>query len=245
MYCITINNSHFEKIKRIGYLPVGLGDNIKNKNFYNDKVGENISRKNPYYGEYCQYRKFWSLKNKKISYNTLNEFKENIIEYIPEEFSKYESILGQPLYINQFRLSKFIKKGFFKIIKNPLLLLIKKKRNIKFHFDLMHGEGNLDKAIRLLDINDRSDFNYFVNSEISFNPHNMFICKSNETLEKYYNSVFPWLTRCEKEFGFNLEGYGLKRIYGFLAERYMSFWFQKYTKFKTLPITFKDISDLN
>ena len=266
MYCITINNSHFEKIKRIGYLPVGLGDNIQNKNFYNDKFGENISKKNPYYGEYtfhywlwkneiknlknkwigfCQYRKFWSLKNKKTTYNTLNEFKENIIEYIPEEFSKYESILGQPLYINQFRLSKFIKKGFFKIIKNPLLLLIKKKRNIKFHFDLMHGEGNLDKAIRLLDINDRSDFNYFVNSEISFNPHNMFICKSNETLEKYYSSVFPWLTRCEKEFGFNLEGYGLKRIYGFLAERYMSFWFQKYTKFKTLPITFKDISDLN
>ena len=107
MYCITINNSHFEKIKRIGYLPVGLGDNIQNKNFYNDNFGENISKKNPYYGEYtfhywlwkneiknlknkwigfCQYRKFWSLKNKKISYNTLNEFKENIIEYIPEEF---------------------------------------------------------------------------------------------------------------------------------------------------------------
>ena len=155
MYCITINNSHFEKINRIGYLPVGLGDNIKNKNFYNDKVGENISRKNPYYGEYtfhywlwkneiknlknkwigfCQYRKFWSLKNKKITFNTLNEFKENIIEYIPEEFSKYESILGQPLYTNQFKLSKFVKKGFFKIIKNPLLLLDKKKKKYKISF---------------------------------------------------------------------------------------------------------------
>ena len=35
MYCITINNSHFEKIKRIGYLPVGLGDNnfSKDSNF--------------------------------------------------------------------------------------------------------------------------------------------------------------------------------------------------------------------
>ena len=155
MYCITINNSHFEKIKRIGYLPVGLGDNIKNKNFYNDKLGDNISKKNPYYGEYtfhywlwkneiknlknkwigfCQYRKFWSLKNKKITFNTLNEFKENIIEYIPEEFSKYESILGQPLYTNQFKLSKFVKKGFFKIIKNPLLLLDKKKKKYKISF---------------------------------------------------------------------------------------------------------------
>ena len=48
----------------------------------------------------------------------------------------------------------------------------------------------------------------------------------------------------KKNLALTLEGYGLKRIYGFLAERYMSFWFQKYTKFKTLPITFKDISDL-
>jgi hypothetical protein len=46
-------------------------------------------------------------------------------------------------------------------------------------------------------------------------------------------------------FGFDLDGYGLKRIYGFLAERYMSYWFKKYTKFSTMPIIFKDISELN
>ena len=61
----------------------------------------------------------------------------------------------------------------------------------------------------------------------------------------YYNSVFPWLAKCEKLFGFDLEGYGLKRIYGFLAERYMSFWFKKYTKFRLMPIIFKDISDFD
>ena len=119
----------------------------------------------------------------------------------------------------------------------------KKKRNIKFHFDLMHGEGNLDKAIKLLNKDDQEDFRIFVNNEVSFNPHNMFICKSNKILYNYYNSIFPWLERCEKIFGFNLDGYGLKRIYGFLAERYMSFWFKKYTKYKTMPIIFKDIND--
>ena len=36
------------------------------------------------------------------------------------------------------------------MIKNPNLFFNKNKRNIKFHFDLMHGEGNLDKAIALL-----------------------------------------------------------------------------------------------
>ena len=71
----------------------------------------------------------------------------------------------------------------------------------------------------------------------------MFICKSKEKLNHYYNSLFPWLERCEAEFGFDLKGYGLKRIYGFLAERYLSYWFKKYTKFKTMPIIFKDISD--
>jgi hypothetical protein len=109
----------------------------------------------------------------------------------------------------------------------------------------MHGEGNLDKAINLLDNENRKDFNEFVNSETSFNPHNMFICKSKDILNNYYGTVFPWLERCEKEFGFNLDGYGLKRIYGFLAERFLSYWFKKNTNFCTMPIIFKDIGKLD
>ena len=109
----------------------------------------------------------------------------------------------------------------------------------------MHGEKNLNKAIDLLDAKNQDDFRNFVNTEVSFNPHNMFICKSNKILMNYYNALFPWLERCEKIFGFELEGYGLKRIYGFLAERYMSFWFQKYTKFSLMPIIFKDVSEIN
>ena len=265
MYCITLKDEHFDIIKRFGYIPVGLGKDIRNKNFITDAIGENISEKNPYYGEYtfhywlwkneikklnnnwigfCQYRKFWLLENTDRIYDNFDDLNKDIITNIPKEFDNYESILGEPININQFKLSKLIKKNFLKIVSNPSFLF-NKKRNIKFHFDFMHGEGNLDKAISLLDNNDKSDFDYFVNSEVSFNPHNMFICKSNEVLEKYYNSIFPWLKRCEKKFGFELEGYGFKRIYGFLAERYMSFWFKKYTKYNTLPILFKDISDLN
>ena len=131
------------------------------------------------------------------------------------------------------------------MIKNPSLFFSSSKRNIRFHFDMMHGDGNLDKAINLLEKKDRDDFSFFVKNEVSFNPHNMFICKSYNTLERYYSSIFPWLERCEEEFGFNLKGYGSQRIYGFLAERYMPYWFRKYTKSATLPIIFKDISDLN
>ena len=64
----------------------------------------------------------------------------------------------------------------------------------------MHGEGNLDKAISLLDNeDDRKDFNEFVNTEVSFNPHNMFICKSNKILNNYYNTIFfPGLKNVKK-----------------------------------------------
>ena len=108
---------------------------------------------------------------------------------------------------------------------------------------MMHGDGNLAKAINLLDISEKEDFKIFMENCVSFNPHNMFICKSKKILKDYYDSLFPWLERCEKEFGFELTGYGLKRMYGFLAERYMSYWFQKYTNFKLMPIIFKDLSD--
>jgi hypothetical protein len=127
---------------------------------------------------------------------------------------------------------------------NPSLFFNKNKRTIKFHFDMMHGKGNLDKAIQVLDVNNKNDFKDFVNSEVSFNPHNMFVCKNKEILFSYYESLFPWLYNCEKIFGFkDLKGFGLQRIYGFLAERYMSYWFKRYTKYKILPIQFKDISD--
>jgi hypothetical protein len=266
MYCVTINDEHYDKIKKLGYEPVGLGNKIISKNFLKDDTKNNISKKNPYYGEYtfhywlwknniinsedkwigfCQYRKFWTIGSQKINIKSLKDLNNNIIKEIPSIYKDYESILGEPLFINQFRLSKFFKKNLKEIILSPSLLFNKNKRNIKFHFDMMHGYGNLNKAINLLNINDRDDFRNFVNTEVSFNPHNMFICKSSKTLIKYYNSVFTWLEKCENEFGFDLDGYGLKRIYGFLAERYMSFWFKKYTRSATLPIIFKDITDLN
>ena len=112
---------------------------------------------------------------------------------------------------------------------------------------MWHGQNYLTKAIKLLDRDNREDFTRFVETQCSFNPENMFICKSKKILIKYYENIFPWLEKCEKTFGFEgLSSYGQTRIYGFLAERFMSYWFQKNTKYKTMPIIFYDIrKDLN
>ena len=265
MFCLTLEPGHLDLIKNLNYTAVGLGEKVFPNNCLSDKNGVNISKKNKYYGEYtfhywlwknylekidqnwigfCQYRKFWSLNyvsNKEIN---LQNLKNKVLTEIPNDLNKYDIILGDPFFVNERKIMKFIKKGFILIISKPQILFNKEARNIKFHFDLMHGRNNLDKAIDLLNIENREDFRKFVNNEVSFNPHNMFICKSKKLLKSYYNEIFPWLEDCEKIFGFhNLKGYGLTRIYGFLAERFMSYWFKKNANYKELPILFHDIND--
>ena len=59
----------------------------------------------------------------------------------------------------------------------------------------------------------------------------MFIAKK-KVMNDWFSSLFKWLLRCEKEFGFRkLKGYDQKRLYAYLAERYLSFWFKKNTKY--------------
>ena len=268
MFCLTLEPNHYKFIKELGYTPVGLGKKFFNEDWLTDKSKINISKKNENYGEYtyhywiwknyldelddgwigfCQYRKFWSLEEHKVENINFNSLGYQVLKEVPEEFDKYDSILGRPMYVNQWKIMKFIKKGLKNILKKPFLIFNKKKRNLNFHFDLMHGENNLNNAISLLDAANQNDFRKFVNTEVSFNPHNMFICKSKKKIKSYYEDLFPWLEKCEKLFGFeNLKGFGKKRIYGFLAERFMSYWFNKNTKCTTMPIIFYDIrKDLN
>jgi hypothetical protein len=92
----------------------------------------------------------------------------------------------------------------------------------------------------LVDIEDRSDFLNFVNTSTSYNPHIMFIAKP-QIVNRWFNKLFPWLLRCEKEFGFEeLQGYDTQRLYAYLAERYLSFWFNKHTKTLAWPWIFFD-----
>ena len=123
-----------------------------------------------------------------------------------------------------------IKRGYKSLIQNPKIFFNKNRQSIKFHFDMHHGHGNLDRAINVMNNKDRNEFREFVHENISFNPHIMFISKGT-VLERWFGDLFSWLFQCEKIFGFkSLKGYDTTRLYAFLAERYLSFWFKKYTK---------------
>ncbi len=263
IFCLTLNPDHEDLIKKLSYEPVGLGEKKFSKECFNDKIGINISNKNPFYGEYtfhywiwknyidkiktewvgfCQYRKFFIKKEHAsdiLDFETLNSI---LLKKVETNNNEFDCILGDKFSVKDYKLSKILKNHFGVFLRNPALFFNKKKRNLKFHFDLFHGKGNLDLAIDLLDERNKKDFRNFMNHETSFNPHNMFICKK-KILNDYYNVVFPWLEKCENHFGFDkLQGYGLRRIYGFLAERFLSYWFTKNYKFKQFPIIFKDLS---
>ena len=260
IYCHSLYSEMLNKIKKVGYTPVGLG----NKNFSNEWIRDNtlinISHKNKHYAEYtfyywfwknilpkindnqwigfCSYRELWGNK-KQITENS--KFEDVVLTEISSEWEKFDTIVGEHIFMNELKFSKLVKHGLWSLARNPSAV-VKSKRNLRFQFDMWHGNGNLDKAIDLLDDNDKEDFREYTKKNVSFSRGNMFVCRSKKIINAYFNSIFPWLQRCEKIFGFNLKGYGKTRIYAFLAERYLSYWFNKYTKPLLWPVIFYDIT---
>ena len=268
MYCISVDEKDLSLIKRLNYIPVGLGNKKFSKEWISDSNGENISHKNKWYTEltfhyyfwknelinhnnnwigFCAYRDFWVNESEYSSYqkdpinyhirntNRYNEIENIALRQIPDEWDNFDTILGDEIFLDKIKFMKILKYGKLSLLRNPKAIF-KSGRNIRWHFDMFHGNGIIDKAANLLEESERNDFIKYINEKNSFNRGPMFICKSKEVLNKFYSSLFSWLERCEKEFGFELDGYGQTRIYAYLAERFTPFWFKKYSKCYIWPI---------
>ncbi len=258
IYCMCLDNNYLNIVKRLNYIPVGLKNNNFSNEWIRDNTLDNISEKNPYYGEYTFYYWYWKnqLKNKKkdewvgfCSYRELWGENKNInnkksvkslLKYLPSEWENYDAIIGEPIVLKKPKISKILKYGKISLLRN-LKEIFNSKFNIRYHFDMFHGNGNLDKAIELLPEKDKNDFYNFVRNNDSFNQGNMFISNSSEVIDSYFTEVFQWLKKCEDIFGFNLKGYSNIRMYTFLAERYLPFWFKKYTNSLEWPVVYCDI----
>ena len=260
IYCVT--NKEINFLNDINYEIGWVGQGISPKNYICCNEKDNIFYKEKYYSEltfhywywknlqklenkdewvgFCQKRRFWmndDLNENKIQ-NDIR--KKNLLNKVPIAWKNYESIICKPIDLNNVKIMKMFKRGFKSIIQDPLILFSKDRRTIKLHFDMHHGHGNLIKAANLLDEVDRADFIQYINISTSFNPHIMFIAKP-EIANLWFSALFPWLSRCENVFGFDdLKGYDTQRLYAYLAERYLSFWFKKYTNYLEWPWVFHD-----
>jgi hypothetical protein len=262
MYCVT--NKVVEHLHKTNYNIGWVGKEKSPRSYVNCADEDNIFFKEKYYSEltfhywywknrlnlqnvrwigFCQKRRFWIKKKstgKKIDY--LN-FRDHILDDLPTEFLDYDSILCNPINVNNVKKSKLFKRGFRSIIKDPSIIFNTNKQNLLLHFDMHHGYGNMEKAIKLINVEDRVDFLDYLKNSTSFNPNIMFIAKSS-IANKWFNVLFPWLLRCEKVFGFSkLSGYDTQRLYAYLAERYLSFWFKKHTNYLNWPWTLVDFDN--
>ena len=259
IFCISIYNENYSFFKKNGLVSVGLGNNNFDECWINDKFEKDISIKNKNFGEYtfhyklwknllndykdekwigfCTYRRFWVNKNFPTPKNK-EELSYSILKEAPTEWDEYDCILAEPIVLGKQKFMKLFKNNFTYIFKKPSLLI--NRCTIKDHFYLSHGSYFLDEAIKLLDEDEQNKFLNFLNGH-EFNPHNLFICKNITLLNLYYTKIFTWLFKCEELFKkFNLDTYGKKRIYGFLAERYLPFWFKENSKTLNWPYTYFD-----
>ena len=235
IYCVT--NEKVKHLEKTGLTLVGVGKKSFPRNYINCTKGKNIQYKEKNYSElvfhywfwknelkkfnsntwigFCQKRRFW-VKNK-VKIKNLKKLKKNLIYKPDPKWKNFESIICKSIRVDNPKKMKIIKRGWKNLAKDPSIFFDNSKQTVKLHFDMHHGFNVLDKAIDKLDLKDRNQFRKFVNENI---------------INKWFTALFKWLFKCEKIFGFSkLKGYDQERLYAYLAERYLSFWFKKYTKY--------------
>ena len=261
IYCVTNKDLNF--LKNLEYKLAGVGKDKFSEEYVSSNNLDNIFYKEEFYSEltfhywfwknklknfenkdnmwigFCQKRRFWLQNEKNLEINHSN-ISDDFLTEIPMEWKNFDTIVCKPINVDVTKLSKMIKRGWRNLINDPGIFFNKKKQTIKLHFDMYHGHGLLEKAIEKMNEKDRSKFKNFVNSSNTFNPHIMLISKPR-ILNLWFRDLFEWLFECEKIFKFeDLKNYETKRLFAYLAERYLSYWVKEYTKYKEWPYIFYD-----
>ena len=254
IYCVT--NKKLDFLEKTPLKLVGVGQEKFSNQYLRCDTKDNIYHKEKYYSEltfhywywknilpgekskwvgFCQKRRFWIKSENDISRVSKDNLNDFLLQNIDHKFDNNDSFICNPIKISGAKKIKIIKRGWRNLIENPSIIFDQSRETISFHFDMHHGHKNLEKAIKLLDHKNKNEFNEYVNTKNHYNPHIMCIARP-EILENWFKDLFSWLERCEEEFGYKtLKGYDTQRLYAYLAERYLSYWFKKYSKFKELP----------
>ena len=261
IYCVT--NEKLSFLEKTPLKLVGVGKEKFSEKYLKCDNKKNIYDREKFYSEltfhywywqnclqnenkdwigFCQKRRFWIKKTSIGQPIDVENFENHFLSDPPKEWNNFDAIICDPISVNKIKKMKLIKRGYKSLIKDPSILFDTNKQTINLHFDMHHGYGNLNKAINLIDVEDKNEFLNFVNTSTFYNPHLMFITKP-QIMNRWFSALFPWLFRCENVFGFKkLKGYDTQRLYAYLAERYLSFWFNKYTKALSWPWALIDLN---
>jgi len=157
IFCISIFNQDYKKLKNLNLIPVGVGNNNFNKNWLSDKGSINISKKNLNFGEYtfhyklwknknlisnnkwigfCTYRRFWTNSNN-LKIKEFRNLEKIIIKKPLNHWKKFDVVIGKPVVFKKIKNIKLIKRNIFEVLKKPSMLF--KNNTLEDQFRVFHG----------------------------------------------------------------------------------------------------------
>lgn len=211
------------------YLPIHVGKEGKSDiGYIGDNIGDNISKKNPYYCELTGL--YWAWKNLECDYTGLVHYRRH--------FTNKNFIYR--LFNNKFS-SVLTSKEIIKLL-NKYDIIIPKRRNyyietLYSHYEHTHYVEHLDKTRLII-------FKYYKEYIDDFDKvmqqkggymFNMFITKK-EILNEYCDWLFSILNKLEEEVDISQYDAFQARLYGRVSELLFNVWL-KHSK-----LTYKEIS---
>ena len=246
--------SYLNKLK-IELVWVGLKDNPGY--MHSHDTGENIASKNNTFAEltgqywvwknimpkmddnsylgFCHYRRFFETpevgKPGKSMYYTADSYRGTDLHQLEKAFELNNWGVGLHPEVECTLKLKNLPKALIKgLIRAP-----GKKLTLIENYQLRHYKNDLLQSIDLLPIDIREKFKKHVYQSTSLCPCNMYVAKK-EYLNMYFEILFPWLFKCEKFIITKNHSDHQRRVFGFLAERFSSFFLRQHTSSVSLPV---------
>ena len=186
---------------------------------------------------FSQYRRLW-IKNKITNDIELNLLDRIILTDIDESWNAYDAIIP-PAF--------FFRKKKKEIIKNILLFPIKRDISLfKYKTTLLDqfaqslgpfGKDLIFEIIQYLPTSESYDFLEFLKERTHLSAHGMYISKV-KIINRYSSLIFEWFLKCENIINKNnnLPLINNSRIFQYINERFLDYWFSKYYKVLRWPM---------
>ncbi len=256
MFCVT--HLPIAGLENAGVTPVFVGAGPCPEGWLRDNTGDNISSRNPSFCEltahywvwknflpqipetevvgFCHYRRlFVASASRHEARVRRSDLTGEDLKTLASEFERSGAgVLLPPPQTLRFtmrqrllHLHKINKKLFWAI-----------RPTVYTSYDCFHKGPDLLRAAQALEEPYRTEFlAYIASANQRLRPFNMYIA-SARVLSEYFAVLFPWLFRSEAVIAVDASDPYQRRVFGFLAERFASYYFSTRVRCAAAPVVF-------
>lgn len=255
MFCVT--HLAIPGLEETGVIPVYVGNGPCPGGWLRDDQGDNIHAKNPNFCEltaqywvwknalpeigqsdlvgFCHYRRFfWPSGREQRSAISHSEIYPAQLAALATQLQQSDADIALPSPLHFKPLSALQRLRYIHKVSKPLYW---GKPTVYARYDFAHDGSALMDAAELLDEPLKSLFKEHIATSTCLHPFNMYFGPA-DTLSEYFGILFPWMFRCEKAIPVNQSDKYQRRLFGFIAERFASFYFSIMMKHLEVPVVF-------